>query len=76
MTENELTANQGVLVEQVPLPIDQLMAEIKPQPEDHAFYTSALCLSCHASGDDDIPQTPEGHQGYDPENCSTCHAVP
>jgi thiosulfate/3-mercaptopyruvate sulfurtransferase len=76
VAENELMANQGVIVEQIPLPIDQLMAAIKPQPGDHDKYTSAMCLTCHASGDDDIPQIPEGHAGYDPESCSICHAAP
>jgi len=76
VAESELTANQGVIVEQIPLPIDQLLAAIKPQPADHVNYTSAMCLTCHASGGDDIPQIPEGHEGYDPEGCSTCHAAP
>ena len=76
VAESELTANQGVIVEQVPLPIDQLMAAIKPQPADHANYTSAMCLTCHTSGAEDTPQIPAGHEGYDPESCSTCHAAP
>jgi len=76
VAESELTANQAVIVDEVPLPIDQMMAEIKPQPEDHAFFASALCLTCHTSGDEDTPQIPASHAAYDPESCSTCHAAP
>jgi hypothetical protein len=76
IAEGELAANQAIIVEEVPVAIDQLMQAIKPQPEDHANYTSAMCLTCHASGGDDIPQMPAGHEGYDPEECSTCHAAP
>ena len=70
--ESELSANLSVIVEQAPLPIEQLM---KPQPADHT-YTSAMCLTCHTSGNAEIPQIPESHSTYNPENCSTCHAAP
>jgi len=74
--ESELTSNQTVIVPDVPLPIDQMLAAVKPMPEDHASLSRAICLNCHASGGEDIPQIPEGHRGYDPESCLTCHATP
>jgi len=74
--ESEMVANQDVIVAEIPLPIEQLMAAIKPLPANHEFYASSLCLTCHTSGAEDTPQIPEGHAGYDQESCSTCHAMP
>jgi thiosulfate/3-mercaptopyruvate sulfurtransferase len=75
VAEGELELNQIVIVDEIPLPVAELLAAIPAQPEDHAAFAASLCVSCHQSGGD-IPLLPEDHAGYAETSCSTCHPAP
>ena len=76
VAEDELNANQSVIVENVPAPIGEMSSEIDPMPENHASFAVGICLNCHAEGGEDIPKIPMSHEGFDPEGCLTCHTTP
>jgi hypothetical protein len=70
--EEELVANESVIVTNIPAPVDDLL---KPQPEDHVSYTTQICLSCHTA-EGDISLIPETHSDYSADGCENCHAKP
>jgi hypothetical protein len=75
IAESELTANQPVIVESIPMPLAELLASIPAQPEDHGTYTDTMCIACHQAGGE-IPAMPESHSGYTGSACVNCHAAP
>jgi thiosulfate/3-mercaptopyruvate sulfurtransferase len=73
LMENELTANQEVVVETIPPPVEQILAGISNLPEDHVNYPT--CRECHESGGE-VPALPENHRGYFYPTCGFCHTNP
>jgi len=72
VAENELVANDAVIITWIPNPIGEMLGNIIPQPEDHINYTAMMCLACHSIGGD-IPLIPDSHEGKSNDGCENCH---
>ncbi|MCQ3939301.1 MAG: hypothetical protein DPW18_19990 [Chloroflexi bacterium] len=71
----ELNANQTVIVNMIPAPVELYRAAM-PQPANHADLLTNSCAACHAKGIRNSPPSPEDHAGYTDDGCSGCHKLP
>jgi len=71
----ELSANQNVIVNTIPGPVDLYLAAM-PQPADHANLLTDSCVSCHTEGIRNAPIFPETHIEFSNDSCSGCHKLP
>ncbi len=65
--EEELIANQSVVVDVVPGSVTE---GVTPIPDNHQEYI--VCKACHEGGGN-VPGMPNTHQAYTDENCLLCH---
>ena len=75
VSEEELTANQNVIVNMVP-PAIELFLNATDMPPSHLDLVSNSCTACHTTGISNAPISPEDHASYTDENCSGCHKLP
>ena len=47
VADNELLANESVIVRDVPLPVADLLSGNLGQPQNHIEFNSNMCASCH-----------------------------
>lgn len=73
--ETELAANQNVIVNSVPGPVDMFLAAM-PQPAEHADLLTDSCVTCHIEGIRNSPIVPESHLEFTNDSCSGCHKLP
>jgi thiosulfate/3-mercaptopyruvate sulfurtransferase len=73
--ETELNANQNVIVNTVPGPVEMFLTAML-QPADHAELASDSCVTCHAEGIRNSPIVPESHIEFSNDSCSGCHKLP
>jgi thiosulfate/3-mercaptopyruvate sulfurtransferase len=73
--ETELAANQNVIVNAIPGPVEMFLAAM-PQPAEHANLVTDSCVSCHEEGIRNSPIVPESHLEFTNDSCSGCHKLP
>ncbi|MBI2331990.1 MAG: hypothetical protein HYU84_07515 [Chloroflexi bacterium] len=71
----ELVANQNVIVNTLPGPVDMFLAAML-QPAEHADLTTDSCVTCHDEGIRNSPIIPESHVNFTNDSCSGCHKLP
>jgi hypothetical protein len=70
---DELAANQPVIVQSVPLPLEDLL-NAPGVPADHLGRT--VCNACHTTGAGGAPPNPDDHMGRQDSSCMSCHKLP
>ncbi len=73
--ETELAANQNVIVNAIPGPVEMFLAAML-QPAEHANLVTDSCVSCHEEGIRNSPIVPESHLEFTNDSCSGCHKLP
>jgi len=73
--ETELAANQNVIVNAIPGPVEMFLAAM-PQPAEHADLVTDSCVTCHEEGIRNSPIVPESHLEFSNDSCSGCHKLP
>lgn len=73
--ETELAANQNVIVNAIPGPVEMFLTAM-PQPAEHANLVTDSCVSCHEEGIRNSPIVPESHLEFTNDSCSGCHKLP
>ena len=71
----ELAANQNVIVNAIPGPVEMFLAAM-PQPAEHANLVTDSCVTCHEEGIRNSPIVPESHLEFSNDSCSGCHKLP
>jgi thiosulfate/3-mercaptopyruvate sulfurtransferase len=76
VTPEELTANQGVIVQAPPPALGDISVSAQlTLPETHLKFSDD-CLACHLSGVENVPVLPANHASYTNDDCSGCHNLP
>ena len=72
---DELTANAAVIVNTLPLSIEEITAS-PVLPSEHEKHIGKSCKLCHDTGIKDAPINPPDHVDYADERCVKCHKLP
>jgi thiosulfate/3-mercaptopyruvate sulfurtransferase len=81
----ELTANQGVIVDSPPPALGEMTSGDSDGEESESAFSFFLpeshaglpfCVKCHSQPVEDIPELPGNHVDYSDAECLNCHQMP
>jgi thiosulfate/3-mercaptopyruvate sulfurtransferase len=75
VSESERAANQPVIVNELPAPVEVILAA-PLQPAAHSELSEVKCIACHVEGTGGAPIYRADHAAYTEGSCATCHTLP